>query len=59
MILVLQAAAAVHVGVDNFDVVSHVARLVEGMAPCKPFALLNYGEWLLLVKELLDEKGLV
>ena len=37
VILVLQAAA-VHVSVDNLDVVGHVARLVEGMALCQPFA---------------------
>ena len=29
--MVLQAAAAVHVGVDNRNVVRHAARLVEGM----------------------------
>ena len=28
----LQAAAPVHVGVDNLNVVRHVARLVKGMA---------------------------
>ena len=46
-ILVLQAAAAVHVGVDNLNVVRHVGRLVEGTAPGKPLELLADGAVLL------------
>ena len=33
VVLSLQAAAAVHVGVDNLNVVRHLARLVEGLPP--------------------------
>ena len=46
--LCLQAAAAAHVGVDNFDVVGHVGRLVEAMAPRNPFAFLDDGDLLLI-----------
>ena len=31
MIRVLQAAAAVHVGVDNLNVVRHVDMLIQGL----------------------------
>ena len=57
VIRVLQAAVAVHVGVDNFIVVRHVPRLVEATSPCQLFALVNDGDLLLLVKGMLEKKG--
>ena len=55
-VLVLQAVAAMHVDVDNLDVVWHVDRLVQGMAPCKPFELLNDGDLLHLVKTMFEKR---
>ena len=40
MILVLQAAAAEHVGDDHLSVGRHVDRLIQGVAPCNPIELL-------------------
>ena len=41
VILLLQAAAAVQIGIDNLDVVRHEDRIIQGLVPCKPFELLN------------------
>ena len=56
MILLLQAAAAVHNGIDSLHVVRHVDRLIQGLAPCKPFELLKDGDLLHLFKIMLDER---
>ena len=32
-ILLLQAAAAVHIGIDNLYVLKHVVRIIQGLAP--------------------------
>ena len=58
MIRVLQAAAAVHVGVDNLNVVGHVDRLIQGLAPLKPFELLCNGDVLHVVKTVLVKRRL-
>ena len=52
----LQAAAAIHVGVDNFCVVRHVDRLTRGIAPCAS----HDGDVFHLVKKMLNkrERGL-
>ena len=56
VILVLQAAAAVQIGIGNLDVVRHVDRIIQGLAPCKPFELLNDGDPLYLVHIVLDKR---
>ena len=43
------AAAPVHVGVDNLNVVRHVDRLIQGSFSCAHFELLNDGDLLHLV----------
>ena len=45
------SSAALRTGLEGIDVVGLMALLVEGMALCKLFALLNDGDLLLLVKE--------
>ena len=57
--LALQAAAAVHVGVANFNVVRQVVRLIEGFPPCQPFAPHNAGDLLLFVQGMFEKKGRV
>ena len=52
----LQAAVAVHVGVDNLNVVRYVDRLIHGMTPCKPFELLHEGDLPHLMKTMLDKR---
>ena len=37
VILALQCSSAVHLGVDNLNVVRHVSRILEGRVPCRPF----------------------
>ena len=50
----LQAVAALHVGVDNLNVVRHVGRL----ATCSPSSLHNNADLLSLVEGILDKSGL-
>ena len=37
VILALQCSSAVHLGVDNLNVVRHVSRVLEGRVSCRPF----------------------
>ena len=39
VILALQCSSAVHLGVDNLNVVRHVSRILEGRVSCRPFEL--------------------
>ena len=56
VVLVLELAAAVHVGVHNPNVFRLVGGLIEGIATCKPFACLNDGDALLFAKGMLDKR---
>ena len=37
--LALQCSSAVHLGVDNLNVVRHVSRILDGRVTCRPFEL--------------------
>ena len=41
VILALQCSSAVHLGVDNLNVVRHISRILEGRVPCRPFELMG------------------
>ena len=56
VILLLQAAAAVRIGMDNLDVGRQVHRIIQSLAPCKPIELLSDGDLLYLVKTMLDKR---
>ena len=58
VILALQTSRAVHLGVDNLGVVRHVGRLLRGCRGPKPFELVNDGDLLLLIEQMLDRRGL-
>ena len=58
VILALQSSRAVHLGVDNFGVVRHVGRLIDGCRDPVPFNLVNDGDLLLLIERILHLRGL-
>ena len=58
VILALQSADAVHLGVDNFGVVRHVGRLLDGRGSSTPLELATGGDLLLLVERMLHLRGL-
>ena len=59
VILALQSSGAVHLGVDNLSVVRHVRRLIDGRHGPTPFELVKDGDLLLLIKRMLQLRGLV
>ena len=57
VVLVLQAAAPLHLGVDNLNVVRHVGRLLDGVRnPC-PAELSKDGDLILLIDRILEQRG--
>ena len=50
VILALQCSSAVHLGVDNLDVVRHVSRILVGRVACRPFELAVDGELLIFLR---------
>ena len=58
VLLALQSAA-VHVGVDNPNVVRHVGRLIEDLLPRRLFEHKEDGELLVLVRCMLAERVIV
>ena len=58
VILALQSAVAVHLGVDDLCVVRHVGRLLDGCHGSVPFELVKDGDLLLLVQRMLRLRGL-
>ena len=52
-----QSSDAVHLGVDNLNVVRHVGRLLDGRPGSIPFELLKDGDLLLLVDRMLCLRG--
>ena len=58
VILALQSPGAVHLGVDNLSVVRHVGRLLDGRHGPIPFELVKDGDLLLLIKKMLQLRGL-
>ena len=57
VILALQVAKPVHLGVDNANVVGHVGRIWAGKPPPRPFQLLLDGDLLSLVQMLILARG--
>ena len=53
VILALQSSGAVHLGVDNLNVVRHVGCLLDGRPGSIPFELLKDGDLLLLIGRML------
>ena len=57
IVLALQTSRAVHLGVDNLDVVRHVGRLLDDRrSPC-PAELMNDGDLILLIDEMFGLRG--
>ena len=52
VLVALQGCAAMHIGVDNLNVVNHVSRLIAKRWAGRPFPLVNEGDLLLLVQRM-------
>ena len=57
VILALQSADAVHIGVDNLGVVRHVGRLLDGCSFAAPLELVADGDLLILLRRMIDLRG--
>ena len=57
VILALQCSSAVHLGVDNLNVVRHVSRILEGRVPCRPFELTFGGDLLTIIERMVHQRG--
>ena len=53
----LQASDAIHLGVDNLDVVGQVGRLLDGVRSSWPAELLNDGDLAMLINRILEQRG--
>ena len=58
VLVALQASRPVHLGVDNANVVGHVARMLAGKKAARLYELMVDGGLLVLVQKLLDARGL-
>ena len=57
VVLALQSAEAVHIGVDNLGVVRHVGRLLGDSPPSTPLELVTDGDLLILIRRMIDLRG--
>ena len=57
VVLALQATNAVHLGVDNHNVVRYVGRLLDGLSIVRPFELVDDGDFIILIRKLLSIRG--
>ena len=57
VILALQCSSAVHLGVDNLNVVRHVSRILEGRISCRPFELTFDGDLLIIIERMIQLRG--
>ena len=57
VVFALQASDAVHLGVDNLNVVRHVGRLFYGVRSLRPAELVNDGDLLMLIDSILELWG--
>ena len=57
MVLALQATNAVHLGVDNLNVVRYVGRLQDGLSTVRPFEIVDDGDLIILIRKLLSIRG--
>ena len=53
----LQATNAVHLGVDNLNVVWHVCRLLNDLSCVRPLELVDDGDLIILIRKLLSIRG--
>ena len=56
VVLALQAAHAVHLRVDNLNVVRHVSRMLAGWSGARPFELCVGGDLLPLIADLIQKR---
>ena len=57
VLVALQGRTALHVGVDNLNVVNHLSSLIAGRWSGRPFPLINDGDLLGLAQEILHSRG--
>ena len=57
VVLALQATNAVHLGVDNLNVVRHVGRLLHDLSSVRPLELVDDGDLIILIRKLLSIRG--
>ena len=57
VLVALQGCLRLHVGVDNLNVVNHLASLINGRRSGRPFPLVNDGDLLDLAQRLLGRLG--
>ena len=57
VLLALQATNAVHLGVDNLNVVRHVGRLLNDVSSVRPHELVDDGDFIILIRKLLSTRG--
>ena len=57
VLVALQGQIALHVGVDNLNVVNHLSSLISGRWSGRPFPLINDGDLLGLAREILHSRG--
>ena len=51
VVLALQATNAVHLAVDNLNVVRHVGRLLDGLSGARPLELVDDGDLIILIRK--------
>ena len=57
VILALQCSSAIHLGVDNLNVVRHVSRFLEGRASVRPLELTVDGDLLIIIERMIQLRG--
>ena len=56
VILALQASDAFLLGVDNFNVVRQVGRLLDGVESSRPVELINDGDVITLMRKMIERR---
>ena len=57
VLVALQGCVRMHVGVDNLNVVNHVSGIIAGKRAGRPFSLVNGGDLLLRVQQMIRWRG--
>ena len=57
VLVALQGCLRMHVGVDNLNVVNHVCGILAGRRAGRPFSLVNDGDLLMLVQQIIRWRG--
>ena len=57
VLVALQGHVRMHVGVDNLNVVNHVSGILAGRRAGRPFSLVNDGDLLLFVQDMIRWRG--